>query len=61
MTESRDEVGPEVTALRDAGVELELGGHRDDTLRNAALVVLSPGVPPTEQNVGEKLSNVLLA
>ncbi|MBM43382.1 MAG: UDP-N-acetylmuramoyl-L-alanine--D-glutamate ligase [Acidobacteria bacterium] len=47
LTESRDEVGPEVTALRDAGVELELGGHRDDTLRNAALVVLSPGVPPT--------------
>ena len=32
--------------LRGAGVELELGGHREDTLANADLIVLSPGVSP---------------
>jgi UDP-N-acetylmuramoylalanine--D-glutamate ligase len=34
--------------LRAAGVELELGGHAADTLARAALIVLSPGVPPTQ-------------
>ncbi len=47
LTESREAVGPDVTVLTGAGVELELGGHRDETLQDAALVVLSPGVPPT--------------
>jgi UDP-N-acetylmuramoylalanine--D-glutamate ligase len=37
--------------LRDAGVELELGGHRAETLRSADLIVLSPGVPPMQQDV----------
>ena len=32
--------------LTGAGVELELGGHREDTLANADLIVLSPGVSP---------------
>jgi UDP-N-acetylmuramoylalanine--D-glutamate ligase len=31
-----------------AGVELELGGHRPETLQRAALVVLSPGVDPRQ-------------
>jgi UDP-N-acetylmuramoylalanine--D-glutamate ligase len=31
--------------LRDAGVSLELGGHKSATFVNADLVVLSPGVP----------------
>ena len=31
--------------LRDAGVELELGGHRRETFTSADLLVLSPGVP----------------
>jgi UDP-N-acetylmuramoylalanine--D-glutamate ligase len=31
--------------LRDAGVNLELGGHDGETLRGASLIVLSPGVP----------------
>jgi UDP-N-acetylmuramoylalanine--D-glutamate ligase len=35
----------EAAQLRDAGVELELGGHRDETIAAADLVVLSPGVP----------------
>jgi UDP-N-acetylmuramoylalanine--D-glutamate ligase len=37
--------------LRNAGVQLELGGHRAETLRSADLIVLSPGVPPTQQDV----------
>ena len=37
----------EDTQLRNAGVQLELGGHRPETLRAADLIVLSPGVPPT--------------
>ena len=37
--------------LRNAGVLLELGGHRAETLRSADLIVLSPGVPPTQQDV----------
>jgi len=38
---------PEVAAeLRAAGVTLELGGHRPETLAAADLIVLSPGVSP---------------
>lgn len=35
-------------ALRARGVTLELGGHRIETLRETDLIVLSPGVPPTQ-------------
>lgn len=35
----------EADRLRAAGVELDLGGHSDDVLSDADLVVLSPGVP----------------
>jgi UDP-N-acetylmuramoylalanine--D-glutamate ligase len=35
-------------ALRARGVALELGGHREETLRRADLIVLSPGVPPQQ-------------
>lgn len=35
----------EAERLRAAGVELDLGGHSDDVLSDADLVVLSPGVP----------------
>ena len=34
--------------LRSAGVSLELGAHRPETLLRAELIVLSPGVPPTQ-------------
>jgi len=37
--------------LREAGVKLELGGHRRETLIDADLIVLSPGVPPTQPDV----------
>lgn len=46
VTERRREVDESVRRLEEAGVELELGGHRADTLARADLVVLSPGVPP---------------
>jgi UDP-N-acetylmuramoylalanine--D-glutamate ligase len=39
-------------ALRAAGVELELGGHREETFTHAELIVMSPGVP-TRQPVLE--------
>jgi UDP-N-acetylmuramoylalanine--D-glutamate ligase len=39
--------------LRDAGVELELGGHRPQTLLGADLIVLSPGVPPAQPVIAE--------
>lgn len=37
--------------LRGSGVEVELGGHRADTLASADLIVLSPGVPPGQPAV----------
>ena len=45
LTDVKDRIDAEAE-LRGAGVELELGGHRADTLRRADLIVLSPGVPP---------------
>jgi UDP-N-acetylmuramoylalanine--D-glutamate ligase len=44
LTELRERLDEE-EQLRLAGVHLELGGHREETLTNAELVVLSPGVP----------------
>ena len=45
------EAGAEIAStsegtLIDAGVRIEVGGHRADTLRTADLLVLSPGVSP---------------
>src|SRR5687768_1560442 len=37
--------------LREAGVELALGGHRGDTFTSADLLVLSPGVPLDEPSI----------
>jgi UDP-N-acetylmuramoylalanine--D-glutamate ligase len=51
LTERRASVD-DAARLRDAGVELELGGHRAATFETADLVVVSPGVP-TEQPVFE--------
>ncbi|MEJ5359455.1 MAG: UDP-N-acetylmuramoyl-L-alanine--D-glutamate ligase [Desulfobacterales bacterium] len=39
------ELGPAVAELEGLGVELELGGHREDSFTGADLVVVSPGVP----------------
>lgn len=35
--------------LRDTGVELEAGGHTVDFLRQADLVIVSPGIPPDHE------------
>ena len=36
---------PEALGLRERGVRLELGEHREETLTGASMVVVSPGVP----------------
>jgi UDP-N-acetylmuramoylalanine--D-glutamate ligase len=43
LSDMRHEV-PEARALEALGVDLELGGHREETFTNADLIVLSPGV-----------------
>jgi UDP-N-acetylmuramoylalanine--D-glutamate ligase len=52
LTDTRETIA-EDAQLRDAGVELELGGHRPRTLLGADLIVLSPGVPPTQSVIVE--------
>jgi UDP-N-acetylmuramoylalanine--D-glutamate ligase len=47
LTDTRAAID-EDAQLRSAGVSLELGGHRPETLLGADLIVLSPGVPPTQ-------------
>ncbi len=44
-TRSADELGDCVSKLRDAGVQLQLGGYSDAILHGQELVVPSPGVP----------------
>jgi len=44
-TRSADELGDSVSKLRDAGVQLQLGGYSDAILHGQELVVPSPGVP----------------
>jgi UDP-N-acetylmuramoylalanine--D-glutamate ligase len=52
LTDTRETIA-EDAQLREAGVELELGGHRPETLLSADLIVLSPGVPPTQSAIVE--------
>ena len=40
-----DELGDSVAIIRELGINMELGGHRNTTFENAELIVLSPGVP----------------
>jgi UDP-N-acetylmuramoylalanine--D-glutamate ligase len=47
MTERRDNF-EQAAVLRNAGIEVELGGHSRATFESADLVVTSPGVPPEE-------------
>jgi UDP-N-acetylmuramoylalanine--D-glutamate ligase len=39
------------SALQDAGIDVELGGHSQRTFDSADLVVTSPGVPPDEPHL----------
>jgi UDP-N-acetylmuramoylalanine--D-glutamate ligase len=52
LTDLRQTIG-EDARLRNAGVHLELGGHRPETLLGADLIVLSPGVPPAQPLLAE--------
>jgi UDP-N-acetylmuramoylalanine--D-glutamate ligase len=52
LTDTRETIA-EDAQLRDAGVGLELGGHRPQTLLGADLIVLSPGVPPTQSAIAD--------
>jgi UDP-N-acetylmuramoylalanine--D-glutamate ligase len=52
LTDVRQTIA-EDAQLRDAGVQLELGGHRPQTLLGADLIVLSPGVPPAQPAIAE--------
>ncbi|HKV63784.1 MAG TPA: UDP-N-acetylmuramoyl-L-alanine--D-glutamate ligase [Candidatus Acidoferrum sp.] len=42
---TEDETGEAVAPLRNTGVKLELGGHRENTFLEQDLIVPSPGVP----------------
>jgi UDP-N-acetylmuramoylalanine--D-glutamate ligase len=50
LTDTRETIEP-ADELRRAGVLLELGGHRPETLGSADLIVLSPGVSPRQADV----------
>jgi UDP-N-acetylmuramoylalanine--D-glutamate ligase len=50
LTDVKDRLDAEAE-LGEAGVELELGGHTVETLRNADLIVLSPGVPLSQPQI----------
>ncbi|MBT8352708.1 MAG: UDP-N-acetylmuramoyl-L-alanine--D-glutamate ligase, partial [Deltaproteobacteria bacterium] len=42
-----DELGDSGAIIRELGINMELGGHKNTTFENAELIVLSPGVPHT--------------
>ncbi len=50
LTDTRETIDA-ADELRRAGVVLELGGHRPETLTSADLIVLSPGVSPRQADV----------
>ncbi len=48
MSELREETELERALLQDAlqlGIELEIGGHREETFLNSDMIIVSPGVP----------------
>ena len=46
LSEQRADKPDAAVELREAGIQLELGGHRTETFAAADLIVLSPGVSP---------------
>jgi UDP-N-acetylmuramoylalanine--D-glutamate ligase len=52
-TDSRteDQIGEAIDKLKDAGVTLELGGHRENTFLDQDLIIPSPGVPAEEAHL----------
>ena len=56
-TRIESEIGEQCNQLREAGVSLELGGHRENTFIEQDLIIPSPGVPanaPLLQAAGSK-------
>ena len=54
LTDAHAELDPHAASqLRNAGVELELGGHRRETFMSSELLVLSPGVPLDQPTIKE--------
>ena len=52
LTDMKDRIDAEAE-LRSAGIALELGGHRAETLQAADLIVLSPGVALTQPAIAD--------
>src|SRR3954466_5933398 len=52
LTDTRPQIDAE-PKLRGAGVTLELRGHSSETWRRADLIVLSPGVPPSQPAIAQ--------
>jgi UDP-N-acetylmuramoylalanine--D-glutamate ligase len=50
---AEEQLGPQVQAVREMGIAMELGRHRSETFTKADLVVLSPGVAHTIKPVLE--------
>ena len=50
LTERREDFD-QASALKSAGIDVELGGHSQATFEQADLVVTSPGVPPEEPSL----------
>ena len=49
VTEARDADQLDVGPIEEAGARVAAGGHRREHLRDATLVVVSPGVPPSAE------------
>lgn len=50
-TRSEGEIGDAIGKLRDAGISLELGGHKERTFLEQDLIIPSPGVPADEKHL----------
>lgn len=50
-TRNESEIGDAIGKLRDAGVSLELGGHKERTFLEQDLIIPSPGVPADEKHL----------
>jgi UDP-N-acetylmuramoylalanine--D-glutamate ligase len=50
-TRNESEIGDAIGKLRDTGVSLELGGHKERTFLEQDLIIPSPGVPADEKHL----------
>jgi UDP-N-acetylmuramoylalanine--D-glutamate ligase len=52
-----EKLAPFISGIKDLGITLELGVHRNETFETADLVILSPGVPHTIEPVRRAVAN----